>query len=179
MRLKEQLSSRRRYTVRATPDGVFWLLTIDERPELVTQARHRGEIELMVRDLIAVSDEVPPESFDLTLPEVDDRLIGRGRSHSQAPPMDVRMRPLQALKRWLTERRAQRLREQQALTERLTDFVNGISDRLDDSLWQSALEYAGQIEWELAIDVIRTEMRNGRLVLDPLELGELEDIEES
>lgn len=78
MPVTEQESSRPRHTVRAVPDGGFWFLTIDERPELVTQARHRGEIELMVRDLIAVSDEVPPESFDLTLPEVDDRLIGQG-----------------------------------------------------------------------------------------------------
>jgi len=67
--------SRKRYTVTAEPDGTFWFLRIQERPDLVTQARHAGEIELMARDLIAANDEVGPESFDLVLPDVDDRLI--------------------------------------------------------------------------------------------------------
>lgn len=68
-------SSRKRYTVTAEPDGRFWLIRIQERPDLLTQARHAGEIELMARDVIAANDEVPSDSFDLVLPEVDDRLI--------------------------------------------------------------------------------------------------------
>ena len=68
-------SSRKRYTVIAEPDGRFWLLRIRERPDLLTQARHAGEIELMARDVIAANDQVSPDSFDLVLPDVDDRLI--------------------------------------------------------------------------------------------------------
>jgi len=59
----------------AEPDGRFWLLRFRERPDLVTQARHAGEIELVSRDVIAASDGVSPDSFDLVLPDADDRLI--------------------------------------------------------------------------------------------------------
>ena len=75
---------RNRYTVTAEPDGQFWLIRIQERPDLLTQARHAGEIELMARDLIAVSDAVPHDSFDLVLPDVDDRLIRSEDSRGQA-----------------------------------------------------------------------------------------------
>ena len=71
----DQSSKRPTYTVTAEPDGRFWFLRIEERPHLFTQARHRGEIELMARDLIAITDEVDPDSFDLVVPDVDDRLI--------------------------------------------------------------------------------------------------------
>lgn len=73
--MRDSSSERPRYTVTATPDGPFWFLQFVERPELYTQARHGGEIEHMARDLIATVDEVEPDSFDLILPEVDDRLI--------------------------------------------------------------------------------------------------------
>jgi hypothetical protein len=89
------------------------------------------------------------------------------------------MRLVSALKRRLGEGRERRLREQQALTERLTALIEGLSQRLDNALFASVLEYAGQTEWELAIDVIRTEMRNGRLVLEATEVAELEVIERS
>jgi hypothetical protein len=75
LRMPEPSRKRTCYTVLAEPDGAFWFLRIAERPELFTQARRSGEIELMARDLIAVSDEVPTDSFDLVLPQVDDRLI--------------------------------------------------------------------------------------------------------
>jgi len=68
---------RNSYTVIAEPDGDFWFIQIQGRPDLYTQARHSGEIEFMARDLIAVVDEIPHDSFDLVLPEVDDRLIQR------------------------------------------------------------------------------------------------------
>ncbi|HEY7525459.1 MAG TPA: hypothetical protein VIA82_01305 [Candidatus Limnocylindria bacterium] len=57
----------------AKPDSGFWFLQILDRPELFTQARHAGEVEFMVRDLIANADEVEPDSFDLDLPLVNDR----------------------------------------------------------------------------------------------------------
>jgi hypothetical protein len=48
---------------------------MEELPELVTQARFAGEIAYMARDLIAEVLEVPDNSFDLTVPELDDREI--------------------------------------------------------------------------------------------------------
>lgn len=69
-------SERPSYTVIAEPDGTFWFLRIKERPHLFTQARHRGEIELMGRDLIAITEGVDPHGFDLVVPDLDDRLRG-------------------------------------------------------------------------------------------------------
>lgn len=62
---------RPRYTVTAQPDSGFWLLRIIELPELLTQARFSGEIDHMARDLIAITQGVPPDSFDLMLPNVE------------------------------------------------------------------------------------------------------------
>lgn len=73
--------------------------------------------------------------------------------------------PISGLKRRLAERRERRWRERLALTERLTSLINQARDQFDERLYESVLEYAGQTEWELAVDVIRTEMRDGRLVL--------------
>lgn len=89
------------------------------------------------------------------------------------------MQLLAALKRRFAERRERRWREQAALTERLTSLINGARRRLDERPFRFAFENAGQTEWELAIDVIRTEMRDGRLVLDAIELAELATIERS
>lgn len=89
------------------------------------------------------------------------------------------MRLVAALRRRLGERRERRWREQRALTERLTNLINGTRDRMDARLFESVQEYAGQTEWELAIDVVRTEMREGRLILDAAEVAELEAIERS
>jgi hypothetical protein len=51
---------------RLEPDGGAILIRI---PELdgVTQARHPGEVQYMARDLIAVTLDVPPESFDVAV----------------------------------------------------------------------------------------------------------------
>jgi hypothetical protein len=57
--------------VTAEPDGGYWFLRIEELPELFTQARFAGEIEYMARDLIAITQEVPPDSFDLLVPDVE------------------------------------------------------------------------------------------------------------
>ena len=89
------------------------------------------------------------------------------------------MRLVSAVKRQLSKRRERHRREQRALTERLTRLINGVRHRHDDALFESVLEYAGQTEWELAIDVIRTEVRDGRLVLEAPEVTELEAIERS
>ena len=49
----------------------FWFLRIDELRELFTQARFAGEIGAMARDLIVITQGVPPDSFDLTLPNAE------------------------------------------------------------------------------------------------------------
>lgn len=81
--------------------------------------------------------------------------------------------------RRLHESRERRSREQRALTERLTNLITGARDRMDDRLFEFVLENAGQTEWELAIDLVRTEMREGRLLLTGAELAELQAIERS
>lgn len=55
---------RKTYTYDVTRDGRFWLMNVPELDQL-TQARYLGEIELMVRDLIATWTETDPDSFDL------------------------------------------------------------------------------------------------------------------
>lgn len=53
-----------RYTAEVTRDGKFWLIEV---PELGahTQARNVGEIEVMVRDLIALRTDTAEDSFDV------------------------------------------------------------------------------------------------------------------
>ncbi|MCK2032632.1 hypothetical protein [Microbacterium sp. KSW4-4] len=52
------------YEITAERDGKFWFVRI---PELdgVTQARTEAEISVMARDFIAVTLDVPVDSFDL------------------------------------------------------------------------------------------------------------------
>ncbi|WP_136044230.1 hypothetical protein [Microbacterium sp. K41] len=54
------------YAVTAERNGNFWFIRI---PELdgVTQARTGEEIPVMARDYIAVTLDVPVDSFDLTV----------------------------------------------------------------------------------------------------------------
>lgn len=55
-----------RYTAHVTRDGGFWLIHVPEIDH-ATQARCRGEIEPMARDLIAIMAEVEPDSFELDI----------------------------------------------------------------------------------------------------------------
>lgn len=77
-----------RYTARVTRDGRFWLIYVPEIDHH-TQARSLGEIEPMARDLIAVTEDVEPDSFeldvDLTMPEaVADHLRRAGLLRAEA-----------------------------------------------------------------------------------------------
>jgi len=60
------------YHAEVERDGKFWLIHVPEAGRW-TQARNVREIEPMARDLIAIMDEVPPDSFELdvhiTLPD--------------------------------------------------------------------------------------------------------------
>jgi hypothetical protein len=54
---------KRTYRVDVERDGRFWLLRV---PEVgVTQARHLREVDLMARDLIALTTDSDPGTFDL------------------------------------------------------------------------------------------------------------------
>lgn len=54
---------KRTYRVDVERDGRFWLLRV---PEVgVTQARHLREVDLMARDLIALTTDNDPGTFDL------------------------------------------------------------------------------------------------------------------
>jgi hypothetical protein len=66
--------------VTAEPDGGFWFLRIEELPELFTQARFAAEIDYMARDLISISQEVPSDSFDLVLPNIEPLLLATDKS---------------------------------------------------------------------------------------------------
>lgn len=57
-----------KYTATVTREGKWWMVRIPEIDE-VTQARRLGEAELMARELIAVSRDIPLEAV-----EVDVRL---------------------------------------------------------------------------------------------------------
>lgn len=52
------------YHARVVRGDVFWLVHVPEIDHY-TQARNRGEVEPMARDLIAVMKEVDPQSFAL------------------------------------------------------------------------------------------------------------------
>lgn len=62
----------RTYRVDVERDGRFWLIHVPA-VERWTQARNVREIEPMARDLIAIMDEVAPDSFEvdvhITLPD--------------------------------------------------------------------------------------------------------------
>lgn len=93
------MTERQRYTVRAAPEGKFWVLRIEGLPEYmagVSQAldEHGPDgIEAMARDAIALLLEVDKDSFDLLIikqhpdPELAARLqrgieqAKRGETH--------------------------------------------------------------------------------------------------
>ena len=61
------------FTARAVADDGFWYIEIDgvpsrgDAPGAYTQARSRAEIEVMARDVTALTLVVPPDSFDLLI----------------------------------------------------------------------------------------------------------------
>ncbi|HEX8303400.1 MAG TPA: hypothetical protein VF612_00860 [Jatrophihabitans sp.] len=52
------------YTARVERGEQFWLVTVPEI-QRTTQARTLREVELMARDLIAVMEQVDPQSFEV------------------------------------------------------------------------------------------------------------------
>lgn len=66
-----------RYTALVTRDERSWLIHIPEIDRF-TQARNLREIEIMARDLVAVMEQVAPDSFDLN---VDVVMPGEAAEH--------------------------------------------------------------------------------------------------
>lgn len=54
------------YTAIVERDQQFWMVTVPEVGR-VTQARHLREVDTMARDLIALMDDIAPDSFGLTV----------------------------------------------------------------------------------------------------------------
>lgn len=81
------------YHAEVDRDGSVWRVRVPE-VQRTTQARNLREVELMARDLIAIMEEIPPDSFTLdvavTLPdEVQEELersaaLRREAARSQA-----------------------------------------------------------------------------------------------
>jgi hypothetical protein len=55
------------YVVEPERDSDLWLLRVRGRPELRTEVHDLRIAAAMVRDLIATFDDVPPDSFSLTV----------------------------------------------------------------------------------------------------------------
>ncbi|WP_455132277.1 hypothetical protein [Microbacterium aurum] len=64
--------SRKTYQLVATPEGQWWIVDVPEL-DYRTQARKLDQVEHMGRDLIALMEDVPADSFDvatvITMPE--------------------------------------------------------------------------------------------------------------
>jgi DNA-directed RNA polymerase specialized sigma24 family protein len=54
------------YRVDVDRDGRFWRIHVPQI-ERSTQARHLREVELMARDLIAIMEDAPPDSFGVDI----------------------------------------------------------------------------------------------------------------
>ena len=56
--------SRKTYQLTATREGQWWIIDVPEL-DYRTQARKLDQVELMGRDLIALMQDVPADSFDV------------------------------------------------------------------------------------------------------------------
>lgn len=75
------------YTVNVERDGKFWYIRVPQIGHS-TQARTVAEIEPMARDLIAVMERVPADSFEvqvhISLPElIEAQLEARAKAHQE------------------------------------------------------------------------------------------------
>src|SRR3989337_2786202 len=86
--------------------------------------------------------------------------------------MNPLTRWLEARSRRRLDRDRARLEQDRALLARLNALIEGMRARLDPQVYEQLAEYAGQTEWELAIDIIR-EASGRDLTLTPVEHDEL------
>jgi len=73
--------SRTTYTATCQRSQGWWAIRIPEVPGAFSQARRLHEVERMVRDVVSLALEVPPDSFDVrvvvTLSEPSQRVLDR------------------------------------------------------------------------------------------------------
>lgn len=62
----DERTSRKTYRAEVTADGEFWSVRVPEIAR-TTQARTPAEIEPMARDLIAIMEDIPADSFALEI----------------------------------------------------------------------------------------------------------------
>jgi predicted RNase H-like HicB family nuclease len=65
------------YTARARRSGEWWAVQIVELDHVFTQARRLDQVEAMARDAVALTLEVAPDSFDITVVPVLPADVGR------------------------------------------------------------------------------------------------------
>lgn len=58
------------YDVNIERDEKWWAISVPQLPGVFSQARTRGDVEEMARDVIALYLDVPNESFNLRIHEV-------------------------------------------------------------------------------------------------------------
>ena len=59
------------YSVNFQRSGKWWAISVPQLRGVFTQARRRDEVEAMARDAIALYLDVPADSFDVAIDEVD------------------------------------------------------------------------------------------------------------
>jgi DNA-directed RNA polymerase sigma subunit (sigma70/sigma32) len=77
------MSSRPVYTAECQRSHGWWAIRVPEVRGAFSQARRLGQVERMVRDVVALALEVEPDSFDVrlevTLPEPSRRALEQAR----------------------------------------------------------------------------------------------------
>lgn len=92
------MNSRRRYRISAQRnERGWWIIRVLDFRHVVTQARRASEIEEMARDVIALLEDVPPDSFDVDIThrvagDLDDDIAEARRLRREADDLSARSR---------------------------------------------------------------------------------------
>ncbi len=92
------MNSRRRYRISAQRnERGWWIVRVLDFRHVVTQARRASEIEEMARDVIALLEDVPPDSFDVDIThrvagDLDDDIAEARRLRREADDLSARSR---------------------------------------------------------------------------------------
>ena len=101
-----------RYTALVTREGKWWMVHVPEI-EGLTQARRLGEVELMAREFIAVSQDLPLDEVDVEvtlapvggISDISERLVKIAADRAEAAELERRAtREAAALAQALSER---------------------------------------------------------------------------
>lgn len=92
------MTVRRTYRVSAErSDRGWWIVRVLDMRHVVTQARRASEVEEMARDVIALLEDVPPDSFDIDLSyrvadDLDSAIADVRRLRQEADEITTRSR---------------------------------------------------------------------------------------